>query len=56
MATLADLDTAIANLQTDVTALIASQPKPVDVSTEVAAVNTIDAQVKAAIAANTPSA
>lgn len=47
MATLADLDAALANLQTDVTALIASQ-KPADVAAQVAAVNAIDATVKAA--------
>ena len=47
MSTLADLDTAIATLNTDVQALIAAT-KPVDTSAQIAAVQAIDTAVKAA--------
>lgn len=47
-----DLNTAIATLQTDVNTLIAAQPKAVDLTAAIAAVNAVDASVKAA----TPSA
>jgi prefoldin subunit 5 len=47
MAQIDDLNTAIATLQTDVNTLIASQ-KPVDLTAAIAAVNAVDATVKAA--------
>ena len=49
MAQIDDLNTAIANLATDIKALIAAQPKPVDLTATIAAVNSTDAEVKAAI-------
>ena len=44
---LTDLNAAVATLQTDVAALIAAQA-PVDLTATIAAVNAIDATVKAA--------
>lgn len=48
MAQIDDLTTAIATLQTDVNTLLAAQTTPVDLTGAIAAVNAIDAQVKAA--------
>ncbi len=48
MATTADLDAAIAKLDTDVKALIAAVGTPVDLQPQVDAVNAIDAEVLAA--------
>lgn len=47
MAAIDDLNAAVATLQADVTALITAQT-PVDLTPVIAAVNAIDAQVKAA--------
>jgi hypothetical protein len=47
MAQIDTLNTAVSTLQADVTALIAAQA-PVDLTATIAAVNAIDAQVKAA--------
>ena len=55
MAQIDDLNTAISTLQTDVNALIAAQ-KPVDLTAAIAAVNAVDATVKAATPAAAPPA
>ena len=49
LATIADLDVAIAQLDSDVKALIAKEPVPVDVQPQVDAVNAVDAEVQGAL-------
>ncbi len=56
LATLADLDTAIAELKTSVDTLIAQEPVPPDVQPQVDAVNAIKAEVDAAVTPPPPPA
>lgn len=56
MAQIDTLNAAIAKLAADIEALIAAQPKPLDLSAAITAVNDADAKVSAALPPLPPSA